>query len=411
MRLKKTSEMKKINILGAALALTSLTGAAHAQQDHSNDRQGAKQAMQDAGGSHGGDNTDSRFNQAVDDYNAKRYGQAGGELRDYLKGDAKSVQAHKMLADVYVHQNKLAEAVSEFETVVRLAPKDAEGRSNLGVVYLQTGQFDKAAGIYQALHERSPKDAEAAYYWGMALAQGGKYAEAVPALRAAIALKPTAPAYLQLGSALAQSDKYAEAAPAFEAASALDPKNAQAVLSAGMMYHQASQDDKAAPLLQKAISLGTPENFGAHMVLAEIAAHAGKTDDAIQQYALASAAKPGDFGAAANLGVLNQNAGRKPAAIAAYRQALALKTKSPLAVAQVQASLAGLLATDSPDEAVALLTQATQGAPQNARIEASLGQLYENQGKKDLAAAAYQKALALDARQPEATRGLARLTK
>lgn len=403
--------MNKAIILGAALALAGLTGAARAQQD--NTRQGANQAMQNTDRSHEGDNTggnpDPRFNQAVDDYNAKRYGQAAGELKEYLRGDAKNVAAHKMLASALVQQNKLAEAVPELEAVVRLAPKDADGHSNLGAIYLQTGQFDKAAGVYQVLHERKPKDAEAAYFWGVALVQGGKFAEAAAALRGAIALKPTAPAYLQLGSALAQSDKSAEAAAAFEAASVLDPKNAQAVLNAGMLYHQGGQDDKAAPLLQKAAALGTPDAFGAHMVLAEIAAHAGKTDDAIQQYKLASAARPGNFGAAANLGVLNQNAGRKADAVAAYRQALTLKTKSPLAVAQVQASLAGLIAKDSPDEAVTLLTQATQGAPQSARIAASLGQLYENQGKPDLAAAAYQKAVALDPHQPESVAGLARL--
>jgi len=399
--------LTKVSILGASLALVLLAGTAGAQEP-ANGRQGANQAILNAGGSHRGDEGGGQFNQAVDDYNAKRYGQAASELKEYLKKDQRNIEAHKMLADSYLHQNKVAEAVPEMEAVVRLAPKDAAWRSNLGAAYLQTSQFDKAADIYQAERQRDPKDPEAAYDLGVVLVQAGKYPEAVAALRDAVTLKPTAPTYLQLGVALDRAGKNAEAATAFEAASGLDPRNAQAVLYAGMMYHESGNDVKAVPALQKA--LGVQDKFGAHMVLAEAFAHAGKTDAAIAEYALASTVKPDDFGATANRGVLNQNAGRKAEAEAAYRQALTLKAPTPEALAHVQADLAGLLAQDGrADEAVALLTQAGQNAPKNARYAGRLGQVYEKQGKKELAIAAYQKALMLDAHQQESVQGLARL--
>ena len=379
-------------------------------QEPANGRQGANQAILNAGGSHGGDEGGGRFNQAVDDYNAKRYGQATSELKEYLKKDPRNIEAHKMLADSYLHQNKVAEAVPEMEAVVRLAPKDAAWRSNLGAAYLQTSQFDKAADIYRAERQRDPKDPEAAYDLGVALVQAGNYPEAVTALRDAVALKPTAPTYLQLGVALDRSGKNAEAATAFEGASGLDPRNAQAALYAGMMYHESGNDVKAVPALQKALALGVQDKFGAHMVLAEAFAHAGKTDAAIAEYALASRVRPDDFGASANQGVLNQNAGRKAEAEAAYRQALTLKAPTPEALAHVQADLAGLLNRDGhADEAVTLLTQAAQNAPKNARYAGDLGQIYEKQGKKELAIAAYQKALMLDAHQQESMQGLARL--
>ncbi len=88
-----------------------------------------------------------------------------------------------------------------------------------------------------------------------------------------------------------------------------------------------------------------------------------------------------------------------------------MKAATPEAQAQVQADLAYLLAQDNnTDEAVTLLTQATQGDPKNAQYQSDLGQVYEKQGKKDLALAAYQKALTLDATQPEAKTGVARLS-
>ena len=147
------------------------------------------------------------------------------------------------------------------------------------------------------------------------------------------------------------------------------------------------------------------------MMLAEADDKAGKRDDAIQEYKLASDAKPDDFSAVAEIGILNQLEIKKADAEAAYRKALTLKAPAPEAQAQVQANLAFLLAQDNnTDEAVSLLTQATQADPKNAQYESDLGEVYEKQGKKDLALAAYQQALTLNKAQPEARAGLARLT-
>ncbi len=320
----------------------------------------------------------SDLQQAYKEYSDRKFPEAATRLQGIVRKAPNSLPAHQMLADIYVRQNRIKEAVPEMEQVVRLDPKDTATRSNLGVAYLQTAQYDKAVQLYQTALARSPKDPMLAF---------------------------------QYAQALQQSSKSAEAAQAYDQAAALAPKDARAPFYAGMLYHQAGNDAKAGPDLQKAIALGAADTYSAHMVLAEIDAKAGKTDAAIQEYTLASAAKPADFSAAANLGVLNQNAGKKAGAVAAYRKALTLKAVTPQAQAQVQASLAGLLAPDSPEEAATLLTQAAQNDPNNALYESVLGQVYEKQGKKDQAVAAYGKALTLDAHQPEATQGLARLKK
>ena len=403
--------MKKTIALGTGLILALLTGAALAQSGGTSQTED-EQNMTAGAATHGTQTAyQQKLQDAYNDFNGERYPKATAELQEVLKKEPNNLMAHNMMAAIYQKQNKVAEMVPELEAVLRLDPKNASAQNNLGVAYLQTGQFAKAATLFQATQARSPKDANTAYYLGLALAQSGRTEEAIPALRNAIRLKPTADAYVQLGAALEQSGKHAEAATAFEAASTLDPKNAQAVLYAGMMYHQVGQDDKAIPAIQKALALGVPDKFGAHMVLAEAYGHTGKTEAAIAEYRLASVAKPDDFGAAANLGILSQNTGGKADAVAAYRRALTLKSPTPEALAQVQDSLAGLLAPDAPDEAVTLLTQATRNDPKNAQYAGDLGQVYEKQGKKDLAVTAYQTALTLDAHQPEATQGLARLKK
>ena len=400
--------MNRTIILGAVLALFS--GAAAAQSGGTSQTQDEKNMT--AGAVSSGTKTayQEKLQQAYSDFNAEHYDKATSELRDVIKKEPNNLTAHKMLAAVYQKQNNVVGMVPELEAVARLDPKDANTQSNLGVAYLQTGSFDKAVLVFRAAQARSPKDATVAYDLGLALLQTGKSDEAAVAFQKAIKIKPSAVAYEQLGTALEKSGKDAEAAAAFDAATNLDPKDAQAALYTGMTYHQAGHDDKAVPALQRALALGTADKFSAHMVLAEVYGHAGKTDEAIAEYKAASQIKPDDFGAAANLGVLSQNAGKKADALAAYRRALTLKAPTPEAMAQLQDTLAGLLAQDGgTDEAVTLLVQATQGDPRNAQYLGELGQVYEKQGKMDLAAAAYRKAVALDAHQPESVAGLARL--
>ena len=404
--------MKK-TFLGAGVLLVLVAGTALAQTGGTSQTQD-EQNMTAGAAVHGTPTAyQQKLQDAYNDFNGEHFDKATAELKDIIKKEPNNLMAHQMLAAIYQKQNKVAEMVPELETVTRLAPKDTNAQNNLGVAYLQTGQFDKAATIFKAAQARSPKDPATAYYLGLALAQSGKAADAVPVLQTAVKLKPSSAAYIQLGAAYSQLGKADEAATAFQSASALNPKDPEAVLDAGMLYHQSGHDDKAIPALQKAIALGTRNKFGAHMVLAEAYGKAGKTGDAIQEYKLASAAKPDDFGAVADMGVLSQNEGKKPEAIAAYRQALTLKAASPEALAQVQGSLAGLLAQDATadhtTEAVTLLTQAAQNDPKNVQYVSDLGQVYEKQGKTDLATAAYQKALTLDAHQSEATQGLARL--
>ena len=402
--------MNKTILAGAGLALALLSGAAAAQSGGTSQTED-EQSMTGAAAAHGTKTAyQEKLQDAYNDFNGERYAKATSELQEIIKKEPNNLTAHNMLAAIYQKQGNVTALVPELEASTRLDPKNANMQSNLGVAYLQTGAFDKAAAVFKAAQARSPKDATVSYDLGLALAQTGKTDEAVAAFQNAIKIKPSAVAYDQLGVALEKSGKQGEAATAFDAAAGLDPKDAQAPLFAGMMYHQAGHDDKAVPDLQKALALGTADKFSAHMVLAEVYEHTGKNDAAIAEYKAASQINPQDFGAAANLGVLSQNSGKKADAEAAYRHALTLKAPTPEAAAQVQDTLGELLAQEGgADEAVTMLTQATQTDPKNAQYEGDLGQVYEKQGKTDLAAAAYQKAVALDPHQPESVAGLARL--
>ena len=323
---------------------------------------------------------DGSLQQAYKDYSARKFAAATPELLAIVKKWPETLNAYKMLANIYLQQNQVPQAVPEMEAVVRLDPKDAATRSNLGIAYLQTGEAAKATDVFQALLAQNPKNAEYAF---------------------------------QYADALEQSGKHAEAAAEFEKAAALNPKDSRALLYAGQIYHQEVGDDaKAVPDLKAALALGTADKFIADTALAEAATAANQNSDAIEYYTQAAQAKPSDFGTQYNLGVLEQNAGKSAPAELAYRQALALKAPDLKSSAALRENLAGLLKSDGKlEEAAALLIQAAQADPASVSVQDNLGAIYEKQDKKALALSAYRQALTLNSGDAVAQDGVARLSK
>ena len=402
----------------AGLGGAQLLGtAAFAQSDQTNGQRASQNAGMSGGGAgngdfNGGGGNAGAFNNAVDAYNKKDYAKAAKELQGFIKDNPKDAQAHRLMADIFVRQNKIADAIPEWETAVKIDGNDRVSRENLGAAYLQTQQFDKAAQVYKAAYAKKPKDGDTAYYYGLALAQGGHTAEALPVLQNAVVAKPTAPAYMQLGVTLDKSGKHAEAADAFSAAAKLDPKNPQPLLYSGLIYHQTGSDAKAVPALQQALALGTDDPFDAHIALAEAAATAKNTDGALKEFNLAAQAKPDNFNAWANIGILNQNTGKAADAEAAYRKAVALTPPDPKALASVQSNLALLLLPEGKtDEAQTLLAQAIKNDPTNARYSYNQGLAYEKQNKTADAIASYKQALVVDPNMTDAKQNLVRISK
>lgn len=410
-------------LLGAGLILAGLSGAqllgtaAQAQNDNVGNQRASQNSGMNGGGAGNGDfkgggGNAGAFNNAVDAYNKKDYTKAAKELQGFIKDNPKDAQAHRLMADIFVRQDKIADAIPEWEAAVKLDGNDRVSRENLGAAYLQTQQFDKAAQVYKAAYAKKPKDGDTAYYYGLALAQGGHTAEALPVLRNAVTSKPTSPAYMQLGVTLDKSGKHAEAADAFAAAAKLDPKNPQPLLYSGLIYHQNGSDAKAVPALQQALALGTDDPFDAHIALAEAAATAKNTDGALKEFNLAAQAKPDNFNAWANIGILNQNTGKAADAEAAYRKAIALTPPDPKALASVQSNLALLLLPGGKtDEAQTLLAQAIKNDPSNARYSYNQGLAYEKQNKIANAIASYKQALTVDPNLTDAKQNLTRISK
>ena len=164
----------------------------------------------------------------------------------------------------------------------------------------------------------------------------------------------------------------------------------------------------AAPLLHKVVA-ADPTNYVAWFDLGFAENGLGHIDDSIAAYRKSVAAKPDVFESNLNLGLqLAKN--HQPDAEQYLHAATQLKPTSHAAEGQARAwlSLAHVLETTKPDEAIAAYRQAAVLQPKNPEPYLAAGLLFEKQGQFSDAEHEYKQALALGP-SSEAVTGLANI--
>ena len=87
-------------------------------------------------------------------------------------------RAHQALGNELLKQQRIGEAVANFETAARLAPEWPNPRLGLADVEVQRGRIDVALRIYEGVLAREPNDLAAAGRYGLALGLVGRFVEA-----------------------------------------------------------------------------------------------------------------------------------------------------------------------------------------------------------------------------------------
>jgi len=123
-----------------------------------------------------------RFSEAVQDYGA------------LLKLNPKNLQARAKRAEVFLTQEKYAEAREDFTEIVEVAPRAVEiWRARAIVNWQNLKDFDAALADFERCTRLAPTDAEPYRCIGAILLGRRQYAEALDALKKAIALRPGYP--------------------------------------------------------------------------------------------------------------------------------------------------------------------------------------------------------------------------
>jgi tetratricopeptide (TPR) repeat protein len=130
--------------------------------------------------------------------------------RAFLKDDPTFAPAHRRLGQILVEQNKLDEAIGEFEEAAKLAPSD-EDDWNLARAYSAAKKADFALPRLVKLRKLYPANYEVMLLAGQMLNLKREFATAESILLQAVKAQPKIPdAYVELANALYLQQRYPE---------------------------------------------------------------------------------------------------------------------------------------------------------------------------------------------------------
>ena len=341
----------------------------------------------------------------LDDFaQAEREGQAA------VRANPDNYGAHRVLSRIYTVKSGLSEgktdratadkAVAELREVVRIRPRDAEARALLAEFYIATGR--ESEGI-EALREWAtlPASVEGRFYQvmtgrqlapdaanarlGEVLLKAGRAAEAVAAIRGAIAIEPDNADYIQLLSDALEAGGAADqnVIGVLRSVVAQNPQNRAAVLTLARTQARAGSVNDAVETLKSALAAVKPGDDAGRLQLqlqlAEVYEDAARYDDAVAIYEdllksrnikdtpLANA-RDRQFAVAAlsSIASLRQKAGQTEEALATFeRMRRLLPASDPTADLQ---KFDFLRTNGRRAEALEVLRSLRQRAPEDVRL-------------------------------------------
>jgi tetratricopeptide (TPR) repeat protein len=257
--------------------------------------------------------------------------QAEAEGLAAVRANPDSYGAHRTLARVYTLQSGLAEkslnrtaadkAVNELREVLRVHPNDAEAHALLAEFYVATGREKEAVEALR-MWATLPASMEGRFY--QVVTQGRE-------------LSPDS-ANARLGEVLLGTGQTAEAVAAIRRAMAIEPENPRYLQLLGEAFEAGGSADQGVIEELKRIVAQSPANAGAAQTLARVQARMGKVDEAVATLKGSLAAvKPGEDGERLQLHLtlakVYEEASRFDEAVGVYEDLLEARNikESPLA--------------------------------------------------------------------------------
>jgi tetratricopeptide (TPR) repeat protein len=271
-------------------------------------------------------------------YRADRVGDAVREAQAVLQANPDEADAHRLLAGIYLHglqenegaaasEATIHKAITEFEAVTRLDPKDTDSLIALGRLYRATNQGAKAEETFRKAIGADPGSKAALTQLAQLYADQGDYAEAIATLQRIPAADMDPSVLVALGQAYLQSRDYEKAVDAYNQALEQDPENqelhqdyAEALLSAGKTAEARAE-------LQKILRTD-PNDGAAWLRLGHLDRVEGKFDEGREELAKAQNLIPDNAEVTYEQATLEEAAGNDEKAVSLLQSLLKSSEKS-----------------------------------------------------------------------------------
>ncbi len=309
--------------------------------------------------------------------------------------------------------------------LVFAAPAFADPALDRGIQLFEQGNDAEARAALTPLAKAQPPSASAAFYLGRMAMRGDEAKEAARWFDLAVKAEPANAIYhLWLGRAygtqarrankLSQLGLARKTKSAFERASTLDPENVDVRMNLVDYYLEApgivgGSVEKAK---LQAEEIRKRNAYRSAQVDAQIAEHKKDLPAAERSFQAATRAQPDSVGARFALGNFYARTEKYELAFDTFEAILVSKPGDPDALYLIgrTGAVSGLhLARAEAALAEYLALPPRSNGPPPAGAHWRLGMIHEKAGKKDLARAEYQRALAIDPKFEEAKKSLGKL--
>ena len=300
--------------------------------------------------------------------------------QDRIKQDPNDLEAHRLLADVYLRSlgdnqqqevsgQMLKLAIGEFQKIVQLEPNNPEDHLMLARLYAADHQSPQAEAELQAARKIDPGSEETALIASQFYADMGDTKRAIDVLKALPDDDQTSRTEGQLGKTYDQLKDPKDAIAAYRKALDLEPDDLDVERKLASDLQADNQGD-AALQAWKDIAAGDPTDAEAQLQIAEIDEHNGKFDDALAAVKKARELASDSLDVQFHEGMIDDALGRLDDAAKVYEQ-LVTATEHP----------SGQYSDEEKGNYATVLVH--------------LAEVYREQSRTDQAIAAYEKMVGL----------------
>jgi tetratricopeptide (TPR) repeat protein len=324
-----------------------------------------------------------------------------------LKNDSKDPEARGLRATFMLDRGDINTAMTELQAVVTAKPNNHVSRFNLGRAHFARGEFEQARQEFDAAIQIHPD------YLPARLAQiqvsliRGDSDQALHQADETIKIAPNSvEAKVMKAAALQRLQRYDEARALLNAIIEKVPKQVDTLLELGVLDLNQKKPKDAEEVFRRAYE-ANPNNLRG--LLGESRAYLldGQPDKSVQLIEAEAQKKPANLDLQREVGNAEANAGQYDKAIMTY-QGLMAKVSDPRLQSDLWNRIGeSYLRKGDIQQSINSLEKARQGQPNNTSLTTNLGQLYDQENKKDMARKYYEMSIKVDPNNALALNNLA----
>jgi tetratricopeptide (TPR) repeat protein len=176
--------------------------------------------------------------------------------QDTIRKNPDSSMAHLNLGIEYYRQDRLDEAISQFNKVLQRGPDYAKVYNNLGLVFMKKGNLDEAKSYFLLALQVKPDNAKAYNNLGLVFYKQSRFDEAISYFQQALQIIPEfAEVHNNLGRAFLSQGDFEQAMRHYSEALRIKHNFAEAHYNLGLLLDQEGRLDEAIQEYMKALKI------------------------------------------------------------------------------------------------------------------------------------------------------------